>query len=172
MKNRITIALISVALIAAAAPYLGSSDEKPEDMVNRAYAVIMTPPMPSSEVVAKSLVEILDASVLILPKTDYAEEYRSRINGAKETIAASSLFSDKAYQYIGLAYKLVTGGAAWKLPEEMTSAYRESDIMTQAKKAGKRLIDAALAERKAGRNEQSVRYLLEFVLMVITPVGA
>jgi len=44
--------------------------------------------------------------------------------------------------------------------------------MEQAKKVAQRLIDSAPAERKAGRNEQSVRYLLEFVLMIITPVQA
>jgi hypothetical protein len=170
MKTRTTIALIAIALLAA--PYLESSDEKPEDMINRARAIIMTPPMPSTEVVAKSLVEILDASVLILPKTDYAIEYGSRIEGAKKMIVETTLFSDKAHQYLGLAYKLVTGGKAWKIPDELTSAYREADIMALAKKVCQKLIDSALAERKAGRDEQAVRYLLEFVLMVITPIEA
>jgi hypothetical protein len=170
MKNRTMIAIIALALLAT--PYLVSSGEKPEDMINRAYAVIMTPPMPSTEVVSESLAEILDASVLILPKTDYSEEYRSRIEGAKKMIVETTLFSDKAHQYLGLAYKLVTGGKAWKIPEELTSAYREADIMAQAMKICQKLIDSALAERKAGRNEQAVRYLLEFVLMVITPIEA
>jgi len=170
MKNRAMIALFAIALLAA--PYLESSDEKPEDMINRARAIIMTPPMPSAEVVTKSLVEILDASVLILPQTGYSEEYRSRIEGAKKTIVETSLFSDKAHQYLGLAYKLVTGGKAWKIPDELTSAYREADIMAQALKICQKLIDSALAERKAGRDEQAVRYLLEFVLMVITPIEA
>jgi len=44
--------------------------------------------------------------------------------------------------------------------------------MGQAKRVCQKLIDSAIVEWKAGRNEQSVRYLLEFVLMVITPVEA
>jgi hypothetical protein len=83
-----------------------------------------------------------------------------------------SLFNDKSRQYLGLAYRLVTGGKIWQIPEELTSAYREKDIMEQAKKICQKLIESALAERKAGHDELAVRYLLEFVLMVITPVQA
>jgi len=169
MKNRSMIAIIAVALLAA--PYLVSSDEKPEDMINHAYAVIMTPSSPTDAIML-ALNEILDASLLILPQTDYAEEYRSRIEGAKKMFTERSLFNDKSHQYLGLAYRLVTGGKVWQVPEELTSVYREKDIMALAKKACQKLIDSARAELKAGRDEQAVRYLLEFVLMVITPIEA
>jgi len=140
-------------------------------MVNRAFSVIMTPTS-SSDAIMKALTEILDASLLILPKTDYSEEYKSRIEVAKKTFEERSMLNDKSHQYLGLAYRLVTGGKVWQMPEELTSAYREKDIMAQAKKVCQKLIDSALAERKAGRNEQAVRYLLEFVLLVITPIQA
>lgn len=169
MKNRTMIAIIAAALLAA--PYLESWDEKPEDMINRAYSVLMTPAA-SSETIMKALMEILDASVLILPKTDYSDEYKSRIEVAKKMFTERSMFNDKSRQYLGLAYRLVTGGKIWQIPEELTSAYREKDIMAQAKKVCQKLIDSALAERKAGRDEQAVRCLLEFVLMVITPIEA
>lgn len=171
MKNRITIVLIAIALLVAAAPHLRATDEKPEDMINRAYSVIMTPTA-SSETIMKALMEILDASVLILPKTDYAEECKSRIEVAKKMFTERSMFNDKSRQYLGLAYRLVTGGKIWQIPEELTSAYREKDIMAQAKKVCQKLIDSAQAELKAGRNEHAVRCLLEFVLMVITPIQA
>src|SRR4030042_7173349 len=96
----------------------------------------------------------------------------SRIEVPKKMFEERSPFNNKSRQYLGLAYRLVTGGKVWQVPEELTSVYREKDIMAQAKKLCQKLIDSALAERKAGRNEQSVRYLLEFVLMVITPVQA
>jgi hypothetical protein len=87
-------------------------------------------------------------------------------------MAERSPFSDKVHQYIGLSYKMVTGGKQWQVPEELSSAYREKEIIEQSKKICQKLIDSALAERKAGRNEQSVRDLLAFVLLVITPIQA
>lgn len=171
MKIHRSIAFVVLALLVAATPFLRSADTKAEDMINHAYSVIMTPSSPTDAIML-ALSEILDASLLILPKTDYSEEYRTRVEVAKKTFADRSLFNDKSHQYLGLAYKLVTGGQAWKVPEELTSAYREKDIMAQAKKICQRSIDSALAELRAGRNERSIRHLLEFVLMVITPIEA
>ena len=171
MKTHTTIALIALGLLGSSAPFLPGFPNDAESMVSRACSVIMTPNT-STEAIVKALMEILDASLLILPKTDYSEEYKSRIEVAKKMCEERSMFSDKAHQYLGLAYKLVTGGKAWQMPEELTSAYREKDIMAQAKKVCQKLIDSALAERRAGHDEQAVRYLLEFVLMVITPIQA
>jgi hypothetical protein len=82
------------------------------------------------------------------------------------------LFSDKAKQYLELAYNLLTGGKSWQIPEELASPYLGKDSLEQAKKVCQKLIDSAIAERQAGRDESSVRYLLEFVLLVITPIQA
>jgi hypothetical protein len=171
MKNRTTVALIAMGLFFSAALFLPSTESGPEAMISHARTVILTPDA-SRDAIIKALVEVLDASLLILPKTEYAEEYKSRIESVKRIYGESQLFSDKAHQYLGLAYKLVTGGKAWQVPDELKAPYREKDIMEQAKKVCLRLIDSALAARRAGRDEQSVRYLLEFVLMVITPIEA
>lgn len=171
MKTRTAIALVTLALLVSAPRALRSSETRADSMIGHARSVIMAPDS-SRDAIVGALIEVLDASLLILPKTDYADEFRSRIEVAKKIFEEKDLFSDKAHQYLGLAYKLVTGGKAWQLPEELTKAYREKDIMEQAKKICQKLVDSALAERKAGRNEQSVRYVLEFVLLVITPVEA
>jgi len=171
MKTRITIVLITLGILLSAIPVLRCSETEAGAMVSHAYSVIMTPNT-STDAIMKALMEILDASVLILPKTDYSDEYRSRIEVAKKTFVERSMLNEKARQYVGLAYRLVNGGKVWQMPEEMTSAYREKDIMAQAGKISQKLVDSALSELKAGRNEQSVRYLLEFVLMVITPIQA
>jgi hypothetical protein len=171
MKNRLTIALIGVALLIAAAPALQGSETGPEGMIGRARTVILSPEA-SRDAITEALVEVLEASLLILPKTDYAEEFKSRVETVQKMFEDKALFSDKARQYLGLAYKMVSGGKSWQVPEELASAYRGKDIMEQAKKVCVRLVDSALAERKAGRNEQAVRDLLGFVLMVITPIEA
>ena len=124
----------------------------------------------SSSATKSALIEILDATLLILPKTESTAECRSRIEGARREFDEKSLFTDKGHQYLSLAYRLVTNGKQWQIPEELSGAYRAKDIMAQAQAVGKKLIDSALGELKAGHSQESVRYLLEYVLMVITPV--
>ena len=78
-------------------------------MIVHARTVVLTPDG-SRDAIHKALVEVLDASLMILPKTDYADEFRSRIERRQGHDRGGELFSDKAYQYLGLAYKLVAGG--------------------------------------------------------------
>ncbi len=55
------------------------------------------------------------------------------------------------HQYLSLAYRLVPAGKKWQFPEEISGAYKEKDIMEQAKNVGQKLIDSALGELKAGQ---------------------
>jgi len=169
MKNRSTIAFLALGLLLSATPLLRCSETDAESMVTHATSVILDRSSSGGAVTA-ALIEILDVSLLILPETDYAGEYKSRIEVAKKEFDRESLFSDKGHQYLSLAYSLVTAGKRWQFPEEIGGAYKEKDIMEQAKNVGQKLIGSALGELKAGRGEQSVRYLLEFVLMVVTPI--
>jgi hypothetical protein len=169
MKNRPTIAFVTLGLLLSATPLLRCSETDAESMVTHATSIILDRSS-SGDAVKAALLEILDVSLLILPETDYAGEYKSRIEVAKKEFDHQSLFSDKGHQYLSLAYRLVTAGKKWQFPEEIGEAYKERDIMEQAKNVGQKLINSALGELKAGRGEQSVRYLLEFVLMVVTPI--
>ena len=82
------------------------------------------------------------------------------------------LFSEKAHQYLGLAYKPVSGGKAWKIPEELKAPGEGTKGIERATKICAKLLDSALAEHKAGRNEESVRDLLGLVILVVTPIDA
>jgi len=171
MRTRSTISLIAAGLFLAAITALPAAETSPEALISRGAAAIMGPDI-SPEAINKALGDILDAAVLILPKSDDSEEFKSRVDIAKKTMVERSPLNDKVRQYIGFAYKLASGGRAWKVPEEMTSLYRGKDIMAQARKICQGHVDSALAELKAGRNGQAVLHLLGFVLMVITPVEA
>jgi hypothetical protein len=170
MNNRLTIVFVGLALLVAAIPALRGSETDPEALISSARDVALAPHF-SQEAITKALVDVLTASLLVLPMTDYSEEFRSRIEGARKTLDKGELLSDKAYQDLGLAYKLVTGGKAWQLPEELKAPNREKGIDKAREICAKRL-DSALAERKAGRNEQAVSCLLDFVILVVTPIEA
>jgi hypothetical protein len=171
MKKRTLSALAVLGLLLPAVIAAQSRETGPEAMILRARTVVLTPDFPD-DAIKKALIEVLDASLLILPESDYSKEFGSRIGTVKKMSEEGGLLSDKARQYLGLAYKLASGGKAWQMPEELKSPYREKDIMEQAKKVCLKLLDSALAERKAGRNEEAVRRLLEFVIMVVTPIEA
>ena len=171
MNSRSTVALIGLGLLLAATPVLAVPEDSLEAKIGRARAVVLGPEG-SREAITKALVDVLDATLLILPKTDYAGEFRSRVDTVKTMFEDGALFEDKARQYLGLAYKMVSGGKPWEVPEELKSAYREAAIMERAKKICAALLDSSLAEHKAGRRESAVRDLISFVIFVITPVEA
>lgn len=173
MKHASTFAFIAaLALVTlSAAPALRGAQSSPEALIENARTVLKAPELPR-EAVTRALADALSASLLILPKKDYADEFRSRVATVREMFEVGALFEDKARQYLGLAYKLVSGGKAWEVPAELKSAYREADIMAQANKICGALLDSSLAEHKAGRDEAAVRDLISFVIFVITPIEA
>jgi hypothetical protein len=169
MKNRPIIALVSLGLLVVAAPVLRGSDTDAGSMIKHGASVILDRSA-SQETIKAAWFEMLDASLLILPRTDYADEYRSRIDAAKREFGPGTLFSDKGNQALADAYRLVASGKEWKFPEELIKGRGEKDHMEKVVAACQGMLDTALAELEAGRRESSVRNLLGFILMVITPV--
>jgi hypothetical protein len=171
MKHRAFFILIGMAFILAAVPAAQGEESEFEAMIGRVRAVVLKPEF-SRDDITRALVEALDASLLVLPASEYAAEFRSRVETVRKMFAGGALFENKARQYLGLAYKMVAGGNSWEVPKELASAYREAAIMERAKKICVGLLDSSLAEHKAGRNEPAVRDLISFVIFVITPVEA
>ncbi len=171
MKNRIAIILVALGFLVFAVPFLPGQETEPDMLIQRASSAIFGPAA-TPETLLKALTGLLDAAIMILPLMDDSIEIKHRIDVAKKMMVERGMLNDKARQYLSFAYKLITGGKAWKAPEELTSLYREKEIMELSGKIGRKLIESALAERKAGRNKDSVRCLLEFVLLVVTPIEA
>lgn len=169
MKTRFTVGAALVAFLIVAGPSLRGAGTDPGNMILHAHSVIMAGSA-SSEALKDALIEVLDAALLILPKTGADAECRSRIEVARREFDEKSVFSDKGYQYLSLAYRLMTDGIKWRIPDALSAAYKSADIMAAAKKAGQEKIDAALAGLKGGRDTEAVRNLLDYVLMVVTPV--
>jgi hypothetical protein len=171
MNKLSTIALIGFAFLLAAVPVLRGEETGPEALIARARAVVLSPHFSRDEI-TKALVDALDASLLILPRKDQTKECRSRVEEARKALVQGELLSGKAYESLGLAYQAVSGGKAWKVPEEVTAAAQGPKGIEQATKICGQLLDSALAAHKAGRNEESVRDLLGMVILVVTPMEA
>jgi hypothetical protein len=171
MKHLAIIIVSAAALLIAAGPAIEAQENSPEALIGRARAVSLSPHFSRDEII-QALIGVLDASLLVLPETSYAVEFKERIGTVRKMFAEGGLLEDKIRQYLGLAYKMAAGGQAWAVPEELKSTYREAEIMDGAKKICVALLDGALADLKAGRREQAVRQLVSFVIFVVTPVEA
>jgi hypothetical protein len=171
MKSSVIVALIAIAALLAGAPALEAQETGPEALIAQARAVTLSAHF-SREEITRALIGVLDAALLVLPPASDAAEFKDRVGTVRQMLADGALLEDKIRQYLGLAYKLVSGGQAWAVPEELSSAYREAEIMDRAKKICVALLDRALAGIKAGRREEAVRDLVGFVLFVVTPVEA
>ena len=171
MKNRPTFVLACFALLLAIGPALRGAQAGPEALIARARAVLETPE-PPREAITKALVDALDAALLIVPKTDYAEEFKSRLTAVRKMFETGALFEDKARQYRGLAYKRVAAGKTWEIPAELKAADSAKKGVEKAVELCAKLLDSALAERKAGRNDAACRDLVSFVILIITPIEA
>jgi len=169
MKNNRMSVLIGIVALLAAIPVIGGAQTGAEALIGRARAAVMTPE-PGREAITKALVDALNASLLILPRTDQARETRSRIEGVKTIIEKGDIFSAEAYRDLGLAYESVSGGKAWTIPEELKAAGEPKKGIETAVRICGRLLDSALAARKAGRSEEAVRDLLGMVILVVTPI--
>ena len=173
MKHALTFVFIAaLALITISpAPAFQGSQAAPEALIENARALLKAPELPR-EAVTRALADALSATLLILPKTDYADEFKSRIGTVRKMFEEGALFEDKARQYLGLAYRLVSGGGTWKIPAELKAADTARKGIEKAIEISAKLLDSALADRKAGRNVEACRALLDFVILVITPIEA
>ena len=170
MKNRMTTALIGLVFLLVAGTVPARSQEDPEALINRARSVIQEPHF-SRDAITNSLSDALGAALLILPETDYSADFKSRIETVRKMFDDEVLFSDKGRQYLGLAYRMVSGGETWQIPEELkTPDYKKG--IERSVKICRDLLDSALAEHQAGRGEKAARLLLEYVILVVTPIEA
>jgi hypothetical protein len=80
MKNESILIAVLIWFLVFTAATLRGSDPDVKDMIIRADSVIMNPETPR-ESLKGALVEILDAALLILPKTAANAECRSRRGG-------------------------------------------------------------------------------------------
>ncbi len=170
MKNRRRTALMGLALLLAVPPVFGGSQESPEALIGRARSVIQDPHF-SRDAITDSLSDALGAALLIVPATDYADDFRARIETVRKMFDDETLFSDKGRQYLGLAYRMVSGGKTWQIPEELKTLDPKKGI-ERSLEICRHLLESALAELKAGRNEKAVSRLLEYVILVVTPIEA
>jgi hypothetical protein len=128
-------------------------------------------PATSKEQMVDSLIEFLDITLALTASSKYSEEIKHYIDVAKDLFENSSIFNDKARQYVALAYRMVTEGVKYQKPSELDEFITPAEAQEKALKYAKKLIDDARASTKKGDKGNAAKLILELVLLVVTPLS-
>lgn len=124
----------------------------------------------SKEEINPALYQLLDVVIVIMPKSEYSDEFIRKIEVAKNEFD-EHFFNEKGRQYLSLAYRIVNSGKKYQFPEELNTFKTDAEFMAKAKKIVEGLFDSAINNYKSGKNEQAVKALLEVVIMIVTPIS-
>lgn len=123
------------------------------------------------ETMIDSLTQLLDVVVTLTSASQYRDEIAQHVEVAKKLIKNQSLFNEKARQYLSLAYRMVTNGKKYQSPKELDEFVTPAEAQQKAMRYAKELIEKSLFELESGHAENAAKYLLELVIMVVTPVS-
>jgi len=124
---------------------------------------------PTMETIVDAVRELLDLSAAVTPDNEYKAEIESRIAVAKDRIRDQSLFDDKARQYLSFAYRMMTEGRKWEMPQELDEFVTPAELQAKTLRYVERLIAQSLEALEDENTQDAARLLLEIVLMTITP---
>jgi hypothetical protein len=166
-----TPVVVFVLLVLMSAAPVAAQDAQAR--IKAASAVLLGPPDPAvtQADVVKALVELMDVAVFISGESPYTQDIHERINVARDLMMKTSIFNDKARQYVSFAHRMLSGGKKYEKPKELEEFVTPQELQEKSRKYGASLADGALAELGRGRKLEAARLLLELVLAVVTPVS-
>jgi hypothetical protein len=168
-----TVGVIVVLMVFVAA-FAGAQarQEDAKDRLHRAGQVLTGPPDGvTTEKMVGAILELLDIAAAITPDNEYRKDIRYRIDVAEDLIRKTSLFNEKARQYVSFAYRQMTNGVKYEPPKDLQQFVTPAELQAKSQKYLKGLVDRAEASLAAGKPAETAQTLLEIVLMIMTPVG-
>ncbi len=117
------------------------------------------------------MVELLDAAVSLTRESQYGQEIKYHIDVAKELFLKTSLFNEKARQYLSFAHRMMTGGKKYEKPEGLDEFVTPEELQEKSRKYCATLVNGALAALERGHEVEAATLLLELVLAIVTPAS-
>jgi hypothetical protein len=133
-------------------------------------ANVLSNPATSKEKMINSLVEFLDITIYLTASSKYRDEIKHHLEIAKDLFKNSSIFNDKAHQYISLAYRMVTGGVKYQKPPDLDEFITPAEAQEKGLKYSKKLVEEARASVIQGNNGIAAKHILKLVLLIVTPI--
>jgi hypothetical protein len=125
----------------------------------------------TKEKLADSLIELLDVTLSLTASSKYKDEIKHHIDVAKDLFETTSIFNEKAHQYLCLAYRMVTEGVKYQSPPELDEFVTPTGAREKGVKYTKKLIGEARAGVRKGNEGDAAKLILEIVLLVVTPIS-
>ena len=116
----------------------------------------------STNQIQNALLQLLDAAVLALPKSEHSGNARSAMQAAREELSKNAVLSQKGYEHLSVAYRALNSGKDFQFPEVSS--------MEQAKAGIQERIAASVAGLKNAQAGLTSKLLLECLIMVLTPI--
>jgi len=166
------VLLGAFTVTSACGPGGAASSADHKSRILKVTDALLGPPDPSmtQEKIVGMLAGLLDLVVELTPDNQYKPEITSRIGIAKELITTKSIFNDKAYQYLALAYRMMTEGKKFEPPKELEVFVTPAELQGKMQKYFRELVARSLQALDSGRPGETAKLLLELVLMTMTPV--
>ena len=167
----VSVAVVAMAWLAACSG-AQPQQENTQDRLRRATQVLVGPPDGvATEKVVGAVLELLDLAAAITPDNEFRKDVRYRIDVAKDLIKKTSLFNEKARQYVSFAYRQMTNGVKYEPPKDLQQFVTPAELQAKSQNYLKGLVDHAQTSLAAGTPAETAKTLLEIVLMIMTPVG-
>lgn len=162
-----------VLLLAAPALAAGAQDPPQAERIRAASALLLSPPSPSvtQAAIVNAMVDLLDVTVSLTRESQYGQGIKERIDVAKDLMQKTSMFNEKARQYLSFAYRMTSGGKRWERPKDLDEFVTPEELQQKSRKYCATLSNGAQAALERGQNGEAARLLLELVLAIITPVS-
>ncbi len=163
MKARVLVPVLLLATsFGFAGPDARDSTEEIQKKIQAASAALLEPTASEDEI-RSALIQLLDAAVLTLPKSEHAADAKSNLEAARVELTAHALLSEKGYQHLALAYRALSGGNQFQFPDIHT--------IEEAKVRIRNLLATSVASLRKGQEGPTSRSLLECVIIVLTPMS-
>jgi len=117
-----------------------SGEEDTEARIIKASDELFDPTI-SKEKMVSSLIEFLDIAISLTASSKYADEIKHHIDVAKDLFKNSSIFNEKAHQYISLAYRMITDGIKYQKPKELDEFVTPAELQKKTLKYAKNLVE-------------------------------
>jgi hypothetical protein len=168
LVGALTVAMACVTVLYGAQPPRQETQER----LRQATQTLVGPPNAvTAQKVAGAIIELLDIAAVLTPDNEYRKDIQYRIDIAKDLIKKTSLFNDKARQYVSFAYRQMTDGVKFEPPKELQEFVTPAEFQAKSLKYMKGLLDKAQTSLAAGKTAETARTLLEIALMIMTPVA-
>ena len=167
-----TASVVALALLVLT-PTAAAAAQDPEARIKTASALLLSPPNPSvtQAAIVNAMVELLDVTVSLTQGAQYGQDIKYRIDAAKDLILKTSMFNEKARQYLSFAHRMTLGGKKYEKPKELDEFVTPEEMQQKSRKYCATLVNGALAALERGQKGEAARLLLELVLAIVTPVS-